>query len=166
MKLRSFATSVAVLLLANCALAPAQAGKSAAAKSPEVRYINPEGMSTPRGYSHVVEVTSGRLVFIAGQVSLDAKGNVVGANDFRAQANQVFENLRTALRAVNADFSNLVKINTYVLDMSQLPVLREVRDKQFAGVANRPASTLVQVQKLAQDQFLLEIEAVAVVPEK
>jgi enamine deaminase RidA (YjgF/YER057c/UK114 family) len=113
----------------------------------------------------VAEVRSGRLAFIAGQVALDPKGNVVGANDFRAQANQVFENLRTALRAVGADFSNVVKINTYILDMSQLPALREVRDKYFADVPHRPASTLVQVQKLAQDQFLLEIEAVAVVPE-
>jgi 2-iminobutanoate/2-iminopropanoate deaminase len=165
MKLRFLATSVAAALLTST-LAAAQAGKSTPAKSPKVRYTNPEGLSTPRGYTHVVEVTSGRLVFIAGQVALDAKGNVVGANDFRAQANQVFENLRTALRSAGAEFGDLVKINTYVLDMSQLPVLREVRDKQFVGVDHRPASTLVQVQKLAQDQFLLEIEAVAVVPEK
>lgn len=164
MKLRFLATSVAAALLTST-LAAAQAGKSGA-KSPKVRYTNPDGLSTPRGYTHVVEVTGGRLVYIAGQVALDAKGNVVGANDFRAQANQVFENLHTALRSVGADFGDLVKINTYVLDMSQLPVLREVRDQHFAAVEHRPASTLVQVQKLAQDQFLLEIEAIAVVPEK
>jgi 2-iminobutanoate/2-iminopropanoate deaminase len=165
MKLRFLATSIAAAVLTST-LAAAQGGKSAGAKSPKVRYSNPDGLSTPRGYTHVVEVTSGRMVFIAGQVALDAKGNVVGTNDFRAQANQVFENLRTALHSVGADFGDLVKINSYILEMSQLPVLREVRDKYFAGVDHRPASTLVQVQKLAQDQFLLEIEAVAVVPEK
>jgi 2-iminobutanoate/2-iminopropanoate deaminase len=151
------------LLLGACQLSAAEKKKP---KSPEVRYLNPQGLSTPRGYSHVVDVKDGRMIFIAGQVAFDASGNVVGANDFRAQANQVFDNLRTALRAVGADFSNLVKVNTYVLDMSQLPVLREVRDKYLADVPNRPASTLVQVQKLANDQLLLEIEAVAVLPEK
>lgn len=161
---RSLLTIAAVLLVASTLAG--QAGRSATKKSDPAHYTNPEGLSTPRGYSHVVEVTSGRLVFIAGQVALDAKGNVVGADDFRAQANQVFENLRAALRSVGADFGNLVKINTYVLDMSQLPVLREVRDKQFTGIDHRPASTLVQVQKLAQDQFLIEIEAVAVIPNK
>ncbi|MCI0348549.1 MAG: RidA family protein [Acidobacteriales bacterium] len=154
-------------LLVSCTFAAAQGGKSVTTKkSAAAFFINPPGLSTPRGYSHVAEVRSGRLAFIAGQVALDAKGNIVGVNDFRAQANQVFENLRIALRSVGADFGGVIKINTYILDMGQLPVLREVRDKYFADVPHRPASTLVQVQKLAQDQFLIEIEAVAVIPEK
>lgn len=166
MKRRIARVFAAVLVVASGATFAAEARKPAKASSPAVRYLNPEGLNSPRGYSHVVEVQRGRIVFIAGQVAQDASGKVVGVNDFRAQANQVFENLRIALQAVGADFSNIVKVNTYLLDMSQLPVLREVRDKYYAGVPHRPASTAVQVQKLAQDQFLLEIEAVAVLPEK
>jgi enamine deaminase RidA (YjgF/YER057c/UK114 family) len=166
MRLTLHTALVAAMLAGTSLLVLGQQKKPIPARPPEVRYLNPSGLSTPRGYSHVVEVRNGRMIFIAGQVAQDPKGEVVGVNDFRAQANQVFENLQIALQAVGADFSNVVKLNTYVLDMSQLPVLREVRDKYFANIPNRPASTAVQVQKLARDQFLLEIEAVAVLPDK
>jgi 2-iminobutanoate/2-iminopropanoate deaminase len=166
MKLGTLYVSIAVLVIGGNTLLLAQEEKAVQSQPAAVHYLNPEGLSTPRGYSHVVEVRSGRLIFIAGQVAQDAKGNLVGAKDFRAQANQVFENLRTALQAVGADFSNIVKVNSYILDTSHLPVLREIRDKHFAGFAHRPASTLVQVTKLARDEFLIEIEAVAVIPEK
>ncbi|HLU10226.1 MAG TPA: RidA family protein [Oceanobacillus sp.] len=127
------------------------------------RFLNPSQMHTPRGYTHVVEVTGGRIVFIAGQVALDASGNMVGAGDFRAQAVQVFENLKTALESVGADFSHVVKFGIFVLDVNNLPILREVRD-QYVNTANPPASTAVQVAALFQPGYLLEIEAVAVVP--
>ena len=129
----------------------------------KTRYLNPSLMHPPRGYSHVVEITSGRIVFIAGQVALDAAGNMVGAGDFRAQAQQVFENLKTALEAVGADFSHVVKFGIFLLDATNLPVLREVRD-QYVNTAQPPASTAVQVAALFQPGYLLEIEAVAVVP--
>lgn len=166
MKLSAVYALIAVLLAGADTVVAAQEKKLDKRSSPGVRYLNPEGLSAPRGYSHVVEVRSGRMIFVAGQVSQDAKGNVVGVNDFRAQASQVFENLRLALKAVGADFSHVVKFNTYILDMSHLATLREVRDKYFGDIAHRPASTLVQVQKLARDQYLLEVEAVAVIPEK
>lgn len=124
------------------------------------RRTNPAGLYLPNGYTHVVEATGGRTVYISGQVPMDAKGNVVGADDFRAQVTQVFENLKTALAAAHAGFTDVVKSNYYVLDMSNIAVLREVRAKYWGSEA--PASTLVEVKKLANDAFLVEIEVVAV----
>jgi enamine deaminase RidA (YjgF/YER057c/UK114 family) len=120
-------------------------------------------MPTPRGYTQVVEVTGGRMIFISGQVALDAAGNMVGAGDFRAQAEQVFENLKAALEAVGGDFSHVVKFGIYVLDIVNLPVLREVRD-QYVNTANPPASTAVEIRALFQPGYLLEVEAVAIIP--
>lgn len=125
-----------------------------------IRRVNPAGLYPPNGYTHVVEATGGRTVYISGQVPMDAKGNVVGAGDFRAQVTQVFENLKAALAAAGAGFGDVVKTNYYVLDMSNIAVLREVRAK-YLGAAP-PASTLVEVKKLANDAFLVEIEVVAV----
>ena len=126
-----------------------------------VRYVNPPTLSAPTGYSHVVEVHSGRTVYIAGQVAVDTSGNVVGKNDFAAQATQVFENLKLALAAAGATFDNLVKVTTFVTDMSHLQTLRTLRVKYYGK--NAPASTLVQVGKLANEQLMIEIEAIAVV---
>jgi enamine deaminase RidA (YjgF/YER057c/UK114 family) len=129
-----------------------------------IRFINPSTLATPPGYTHVVEITRGRTVFIAGQVALDQSGKIVGPHDFRAQAQQVFENLKLALAAVGADFTHVVKLNMYVIDISQLPILREVRD-HYVNTHTPPASTLVEVRRLAREEFLLEIEAVAHLPE-
>ena len=131
--------------------------------STNIRFINPPTLATPPGYSHVVEITGGRTIFIAGQVALDPSGKIVGVQDFRTQAQQVFENLKAALAAVGTDFTQVVKLNMYVVDMSQLPLLREVRDR-YVNTVNPPASTLVEVRRLAREEFLIEIEAVAYVP--
>jgi reactive intermediate/imine deaminase len=130
---------------------------------PSVEYLNPPTLSVPTGYTHVVQVHRGRTVYIAGQVAFDKSGNVVGKGDFEAQAAQVFENLKLALAAAGATFDNLVKVTTFVTDMSQLSKLRAIRAKYYGK--NAPASTLVQIGKLANDQLMIEIEAVAVVPE-
>ena len=135
-----------------------------AAHSTNIRFINPPRLATPPGYTHVVEITQGRTVFIAGQVALDQSGKIVGPRDFRAQTQQVFENLKAALAAVGTDFTHVVKLNIYVVDISQLPTLREVRDR-YVNTLNPPASTLVEVRKLAREEFLIEIEAIAHVPE-
>ncbi len=123
----------------------------------------PETLASTPGYSQVVRVTGGQTIYLAGQVALDAARNVVGRGDFRAQAEQVFANINAALAAVGADFSHVVKLNMYVLDRSNLPVLREVRDR-YINLDAPPASTLVEVRNLAQDDFLLEIEAIASIP--
>lgn len=131
--------------------------------SPGINRINPSTLSTPTGYTHVVEVRGGRTVYIAGQVALDAAGNIVGKGDFAAQTTQVFENLKLALAAVGATFDNVVKVTTYVTDLSQMQALREIRSKYYGK--NPPASTLVQITQLAHEALLIEIEAIAVVPE-
>src|SRR5262249_21332553 len=129
-----------------------------------IRFLNPSTLAPPPGYTHVVEVTRGRTIFIAGQVALDQAGQIVGSQDFRAQTHQVFENLKAALAAVGTDFTHVVKLNMYVVNISQLPILREVRDR-YVNIIHPPASTLVEVRRLAREEFLLEIEAVAHVPE-
>ena len=126
-----------------------------------LRYINPPTLAHPTGYTHVVEATGARTFYISGQVALDASGAIVGQGDMRAQAQQVFANLHAALRAVGASFSNVAKLTYFIVDMTQMPVVREVRD-QFIQPEQLPASTAVEVRRLAREEFLLEIEAVAV----
>jgi enamine deaminase RidA (YjgF/YER057c/UK114 family) len=128
------------------------------------RFINPATLPKPQGYTHVVEVTNGRTVYISGQVALDRSGNLIGRGDFRAQSQQVFENIKAALEAVGASFKDVVKLNYYVVDASQVQALREVRDK-FVNTESPPASALVEVRRLVRDDFLIEIEATAVLPE-
>ena len=127
-----------------------------------IRSLNPQTLSTPTGYSHVVEVSGGRTIYIAGQVAFDKSGSVVGKGDFAVQTTQVFENLKSALAAVGATFDNVVKVNTYVTDMSQIQALREIRGKYYGK--NAPASTLVEIGRLAHPDLMIEIEAIAVLP--
>jgi enamine deaminase RidA (YjgF/YER057c/UK114 family) len=125
-------------------------------------FINPEAMHRPAGYTHVVEVTAGRPVYIAGQVALDPSGAIVGSGDIRTQTRQVFDNLQTGLQAVGAGFEQVVKLTYYLVDATQLPVVREVRD-QYVNTQQPPASTAVEVRRLVRDDLLIEVEAVAVI---
>jgi enamine deaminase RidA (YjgF/YER057c/UK114 family) len=125
----------------------------------------PETMPKSVGYSQVATVTGGTAVFVAGQVALDKSGNVVGKDDFRAQVQQVFENLKAAVEAAGGSFGDVIKLNSYFLDLSRLPEFREVRDR-YINLKNPPASTAVQVPRLFRPEFLVEIEAVAVVKKK
>ena len=125
------------------------------------RYINPPTLARPMGYTHVVEASGARTFYIAGQVALDDSGNIVGEGDMGAQARQVFENLHTALRSVGASFKDVVKLTYFIVDMSQMQTVREARD-QYIQPEYLPASTAVEVRRLAREEFLLEIEAVAV----
>ena len=124
----------------------------------------PQGVSPARGYSHVVSVSGERTVYIAGQIALDAEGNIVGRGDLGAQARQVFKNLQAALAAAGATFADVVKMNTYVvnLDPANLAPIREAR-AAFLPQANPPASTLVGVTQLAMEGLLIEVEMIAVV---
>lgn len=130
----------------------------------KIRFLNPGAMSKPPGYTHVVEATvPGRIVYIAGQLGLDRDGKVVGGHDVRAQFVQTFENLKAALAAVGASFSDVVKMNNYLTDLSHLPIFREVRDR-YVNTSAPPASTTIQISKLAREGALLESEAIAVLP--
>ena len=131
--------------------------------SSEVNFqlLIPETMPKSVGYSQVAAVTSGTIVFVAGQVALNKAGEIVGKEDFHAQVQQVFENLKAAVEAAGGNFGDVIKLNSYFLDLAPLPEFREVRDK-YINVKNPPASTAVQVPKLFRPEFLVEIEAVAV----
>ena len=136
------------------------------APKPPFRIFNPDTMAkATAGYSQVAEVNDGKIVYIAGQVALDRAGNLVGKDDFRAQVQQVFENLKAAVEAAGGDFTSVIKLNIYCaesVDPSQVPVVREIRDK-YVNIKNPPTSTFVVVKRLVRPEWLIEVEAVAVV---
>jgi enamine deaminase RidA (YjgF/YER057c/UK114 family) len=127
-----------------------------------LEHINPEGISRPTSYTHVVRASGGATVYVSGQVAIDASGNLVGAGDFEAQARQVFANLRTALASVGATFDDVAKMNTYIVDYT--PELRSALSAARADAMGEhpPASTLIGVQALATPELMIEVEAVAV----
>jgi enamine deaminase RidA (YjgF/YER057c/UK114 family) len=131
----------------------------------DVTVLNPAGLVSPPGYSHVVTVRGGTTVYISGQVAFDAAGNVVGAGDYRSQAEQVFANLAIALAAAGASFAHVIKLTFYVVGLSHdvTLMLREVR-AGYLSPERPPASTLVAVAALVDPRLLIEIEAIAVVP--
>jgi enamine deaminase RidA (YjgF/YER057c/UK114 family) len=104
------------------------------------------------------------LIFIAGQLGLDMENRLVG-DDFRSQADKAMENLKLALADAGATVKDVVKINNYLVDMSHIPIFREVRDKHF-NMSAPPASTTVAISQLARPGALFEIEAIAVLPAK
>ena len=155
-----------IITVAAAAGAIAATGATQAqAEAQHLRIFNPPSMPKPVGYSHVAEVTAGRTVYIAGQLGLDPSGKMAGApGDFRAQATQVFENLKAALTAVGGSFEHVVKLNAYFTDIAgHIPIFREVRDR-YVSEDTPPPSTAVQVVRLARDGFLLEVEVIAVLP--
>jgi enamine deaminase RidA (YjgF/YER057c/UK114 family) len=122
----------------------------------------------PVGYSHVAEVCGGRLVYIAGQVPRDAAGAVVGQGNFRAQLEQVFANLEIALHSAGGAFADVLKLNYFCVDTvepAEQRAVAEVRDR-YVNTQAPPASTLVVVRRLARPEWLIEIEAVAAVPDQ
>lgn len=123
-----------------------------------IRFIN----QAPAGYSHVVSVQGGRTLYLAGQIAVDKSGNLVGRGDFRAQVKQVFENIKARLEEGGATFNDVVKLNYYLTDASDLQSLRETRNR-YINMEKPPASTLVVVKQLVREEYLLEVEAVAVV---
>ncbi len=132
----------------------------------KTRFISPDTMSRPSGFSQVVEVRApGRMIFISGQLGVGRDGKVAGApGDFRSQAVQAFENLKAALTAAGAGFEHVVKLNNYLVDLAHLPLLREVRNG-YLNPAAPPASTTLQVVAFAREGTLFEVDAIAVAPE-
>jgi enamine deaminase RidA (YjgF/YER057c/UK114 family) len=164
-KLNSVSRSVllAGIIVLMAQLAAAQAERPSKETS-KTQFLNPEGLSKPMGYTQVVVAQSGKLVYVSGQVPLNARGEVVGKGDLRAQVTQVMENLKTALAAAGVTMKDVVKANYYVVNLKpdQVPVIREVRSKYFSA-EHPPAGTLVGVTALVQEGYMIEIEAVAAV---
>jgi enamine deaminase RidA (YjgF/YER057c/UK114 family) len=127
-----------------------------------IERLNPETLSTPQTYSQLVVAEGSRLVFVAGQVALDRDGNLVGGDDVGAQARQVCRNIRAALEAVGAGPEHIVKFTTLVVNHRPelLSVIATARQEELGDI--RAASTLIGVQALARPEFLIEIEALAV----
>lgn len=147
--------------------AAAGAASGAEAQTPSnLRFSNPPGMAKPAAYSHVVEVNGPhRTVYLAGQTGIDANGKV--AEGFRAQAVQVMENIKTALGSVGGGFEHVVKLTSYLTNLEANGAeFREVRGSYFPNKAALPASTLLQISRLANPAYLVEVEVIAILPPK
>jgi enamine deaminase RidA (YjgF/YER057c/UK114 family) len=133
----------------------------------KVWYENPPGTAPAQGnYSHVGLASGGTLAFIAGQLSVGADGSVVGKGDFAAQFAQVFQNLGDVLKGLGTDYGNVLKFTTYLVhsqDLERFMVLRrELFPKLFKG-KDYPPNTLLMIDRLVKEDFLIEVEAVAAV---
>jgi enamine deaminase RidA (YjgF/YER057c/UK114 family) len=130
------------------------------------KHTNPSGVAKPTGFTHVVETTgASRIIYVAGQTPADVDGNPVGVGDFRAQVEQVYKNLQTCLESHGASFADVVKTTTFVVNYQQevhRPVIGEMRAK-YMPADTPPTSTLLGVQALARPEFMIEIEAVAII---
>jgi enamine deaminase RidA (YjgF/YER057c/UK114 family) len=129
-----------------------------------VEHPRPEGLLHNPGFSQVVAASGNRTIYTAGQVSIDERGALVGADDLAAQAAQAMRNVGLALAAAGASYADIVKITTYVVNYrpEHRAVIGKARAPFFAG-GTPPASTLVGVAALALPEWLVEIEAIAVV---
>lgn len=125
-------------------------------------FINPSTLSQPSGYTQVVAAMGKKMIFVSGQIGVDAQGKL--AEGLRAQTIQIMDNIKAALDAAGASMNDVVKANWYVVDYQPeyRALLREIRAQYFSKT-NPPASTLVGVQALAFEGLLIEVEAVAVV---
>ena len=128
-----------------------------------VRFLNPSSMPQSVGYTQVVEVTSSKLLYLSGQIAINPAGQIVGVGDLHAQTQQVFENLKAGLVAAGATFEHVVKLQLYLLDIRQIQVVRDVRDR-YINMQFPPASTAVEVRRLFRDELLIEIDAIAALP--
>ena len=123
------------------------------------QHLNPSGMHTPTGYSHIVK--AGDTIYVAGQVAVAPDGSVVGEGNAAAQAEQIYQNLQHALASVGAKLSDIVKTTTYILNPDDVDAVRESRLRYLNE--NSPTSTLLVISQLARPEFLMEVEAIAYV---
>jgi enamine deaminase RidA (YjgF/YER057c/UK114 family) len=160
----TFPCAIVAIVVVAAQIVAAQSGSTSKGTTPsQARFLNPEGLNKPAGYTHVVVTEPRKLVYVSGQVAWDAKGEIVGKGDLRVQVTKALENLKIALAAAGATMEDLIKVNYYVVNLrpDQVPIIREVRTKYFSA-ERPPASTLVGVTALAREDFMIEIEAVAV----
>mgnify|MGYP001233644927 FL=1 len=128
----------------------------------EFTYLQPANAPKPAGdYSQGVKVKGGALVVISGQVAWDVQGNLVGKGDIRAQTRQVFENLKNMLASAGATFQDVVKLGIFLKNQEDFAAFREIRAQYLKPPF--PPTTLLVVKNLAREEWLLEVEAMAVV---
>ena len=171
----SFKTGIAVLAaFAAASLTPlaaqtARDGREAETimSKPSKEFISPKTLIPPgpAGYSHIAKINRGTIVYLSGQVPVDASGKLVGEGDFAAQVEQVFANLKIAVEAAGGTMADIVKLNYYIVpevDPATVPKLRPIRDR-YINVEKPPASTFLVVSRLSRPGWLIEIEAVAAI---
>lgn len=163
-------TLLVALLIASIVLMPFAQQRSGAKKSPPAASLIPakppkqffnRGKTKPPGYTHVVTSAPGRMIFISGQGGTGADGTL--PPDFTTQTMNTFENIRTCLELAGARFQDIVKINYYLTDLSNTSELRRIR-ANYINVDSPPASTLIQAG--LGSGLLLEVEAIAIIPEQ
>jgi enamine deaminase RidA (YjgF/YER057c/UK114 family) len=128
-----------------------------------LRYSNPPGLWKSSRLSQLVEVQGARMIYLSGQTPTDANYKVRDG-DFRAQIDTVYDNIETALRSVGAGLENIVKTTTYITDPEDIGALREARVARYKNLGAAPANTLLVVSRLAEPEFLIEIDVIAAVP--
>ena len=131
----------------------------------DIKLINPDTMGKPLGqYSQIARVKSSEIAFIAGQIATDHSGNVVGAGDFEKQCAQVFGNIETALKSMGAGWGNVVQFTTYLVHSQDIAALRAFRGREYPKMfpdGKYPPNTLLIVDRLVQEAFLIEVQAIA-----
>lgn len=134
----------------------------------EIEIYNPESLGAPLGqYCHVARVKASEFLFIAGSLSADKAGNIVGADlDFEAQCDQVFGNIEKVLKDADAGWGNVVQFTTYLVNSNWIPRFMEYRLKHFPTMfddGRYPPNTLLMIDRLVQEPFLVEVQAVAAI---
>ena len=131
----------------------------------EIKIVNPESLGKPLGqYSQISRVKASETIYIAGQVAADSAGNVVGIDDFDAQCRRVFANIGVALESCGADWCNVVQFTTYLVHSQDIPKFMQYRLREFPRMfadGHYPPNTLLMVDRLVREAFLLEVQTVA-----
>ncbi len=132
----------------------------------KIEFHNPPTLAPTFGWTQVVTQTGGKTVLVSGQPSVDNKGQTVGKGDLKAQTIQVYENIKAGLESVGASFKDVIKMSAFVVGLKpeHTPTLREIRSR-YINMATPPASTVVGVEALVGGDWLIEIEAIAVLAE-
>jgi len=132
---------------------------------PEIKIFSPDVLGKPLGqYSQITRVKASEFVYIAGQLASDREGRIIGADDFDAQCVQVFANIETALKSVGAGWGNVVEFTTYLVHSQDIPKFMIYRKREFPKLfpdGAYPPNTLLMVDRLVQEPFLVEVKAIA-----
>ncbi len=133
----------------------------------DINIYNPDALGAPMGqYTHVTRVKASEFLFIAGMLSGDKDGNIIGERDFDAQCAQVFANVHAALRSTGADWSNVVQFTTYLVHSQSIEEFMEFRLREFPKMfpdGKYPPNTMLMVDRLVQEPFLVEVQTIAAV---
>ena len=131
----------------------------------EIKIFSPDVLGKPLGqYSQITRVKASEFVYIAGQLSTNREGAIIGADDFDAQCTQVFANIETALKSVGAGWGNVVEFTTYLVHSQDIPKFMTYRKREFPKFfpdGAYPPNTLLMVDRLVQEPFLVEVKTIA-----